>query len=815
MASPARVWLPILMWSAILLASTGAHAAQYVVDGFALSEPVTTASPNYRSYTCKPSDDFADSTQCLRTQERGSRGSGSILSSALIHAADGTTLYAMVNIAPVQLNRAVVQGEIDALSRQFNERPAKVEWTPAGNGMPATVLAIWGQIKVEEIGNDAINLVANGENPHLGVLVGALGDPKLTLNQNLPVYRLTGGSGYLYSASFDARGRGHRRYVAANATELAIKQFRVSLQAILEKDLALARDDYRLWPDVALITRNLARDTSPRTANAAIDKVFDETHNSKLRSHVWAYLPLGARERLAAGEYSRLDIYGPKTEHPVIRRDIEGFLAREPSDPFVEFGYSLIGDYEKALQVRPNSVIADVLHYAAGHKIMLSLLQDGLPIAKTHVTRTTSPNAKSNLEDLVDEGPDAAYHFDRTLKLSNQNPDFFERKRLGSVIPNFVARATVAQAHFAAVLRHPTSPLADDAAYMTGWLLRQQGKSKEALPYYSQAMSIGNRDYQDAALKETVRTLEEFPVREQLATVQGSQVFSQHPPLLYAAARSAYRDFEYALAIEAAQRALKQINLPIERLPMTTDAKRIEAAIEKINADLAMDPNVIELPYLIAASQEISRYEAYLNRTASESPDALARNARNIIAKFSMLVDRPPQATPGRSPAPLEHKDLRQALHMIDLTLQNAPKSAQYLRLREWLLYRRIRVLAVFSPDAVPQAIAALQQEFPASKLLDDALAEQIFAEGITAKNVDAAQKTFRDLLGKYPNGNALDNAHSWMAIALRCADRRSEAQSMNREIIRRFPMTRHAKYARDRLAHPDRGIDDHNCGWH
>jgi hypothetical protein len=174
--------------------STGVHAAPYVVDGFTLGEPVAAGSPNYRSYACTPSEDFAASTQCLRTQVRSS---GSTLSSTLIHAVDGTALYAMVHLAPVQLTRAVVQGEIDALSRQFNERPAKVQWTAADNSTPATVLAIWGSIKVEKIHDDATDAVANGENAHLGILVGALGDPKVTLDQNLRVYRLTGGPGYL------------------------------------------------------------------------------------------------------------------------------------------------------------------------------------------------------------------------------------------------------------------------------------------------------------------------------------------------------------------------------------------------------------------------------------------------------------------------------------------------------------------------------------------------------------------------------------------------------------------------------------------
>jgi TolA-binding protein len=70
--------------------------------------------------------------------------------------------------------------------------------------------------------------------------------------------------------------------------------------------------------------------------------------------------------------------------------------------------------------------------------------------------------------------------------------------------------------------------------------------------------------------------------------------------------------------------------------------------------------------------------------------------------------------------------------------------------------------------------------------------------------DVNAAEQTFRKLVDAYPRGNALDNAYTWMAIIYRCQGRNNDAQNMNREIIRRFPMTRHAGYARERMAKPD-----------
>jgi TolA-binding protein len=141
---------------------------------------------------------------------------------------------------------------------------------------------------------------------------------------------------------------------------------------------------------------------------------------------------------------------------------------------------------------------------------------------------------------------------------------------------------------------------------------------------------------------------------------------------------------------------------------------------------------------------------------------------------------------------------------LIDATLAAVPKTADFGTLREWLHYRKIRVSVAFAPDGVAAAAAGMEQEFPMSDLLDDALAEQIFAQGLVQGEVDGAQATFRKLLEKYPRGNAIDNAHTWMAIMYRCEGRTQDAQNMNRDIIRRFPNSRHAVYARKRMTEPD-----------
>lgn len=808
MAWQKRSGLPALVFLLKFVAIAPASASQYVVEGFSLGDGVFQ-NPAYRSYSCKPSDTYAGLTWCQRIQQRGPNNG--ILSSTVMHkTGDGTAVYLMANIAPITISRQGIQKEIEELSREMNNRPATVKWLPERRGLPTSLIVMWGAIKVEELNTEAIAIVATGNSPNVGILVDTLGDLQRSAKEGFPVYRITGGPGYLYSASFDQNGRGHRHYVAANASQLLpaevsradtppeVSEFELEMEETLKKDQSLAADDYRLWPEVAEITRRLARKTSPKVANDALDKVFAKFASKKLYSHVWSILPGGAIEHLADHEHWRLDILGPTTGFPALRRSIQSFLAGNPPDPFTEFLYYVLGDYDRALQVNPNSIISDVLHYAIGYRAFESLLQD------------TAKTLKIRREDIEKHCSHEPTSVQCILTFLNEVPQLYADKPLGSFVPSFSALAASAKPHFEKVLHTaPSRSHADDAAYILGWLALYQGKTEEALSYFAQSMVVGNGDY--LGVRRTVRILERNSPEGQLAIVKSNKIFAQQPVLWYVAARSAYRDHNYSLAIQSAELALKMLNVPLERLPVTTDRERIEAAIEKINPQFRDDRNMSEIPYLIEASREILEYSKYLNSIAAERPESVEKKARAIIVKYSMLLDQDEQKRSGSSTnAPLPaHKDLRQAVYLIDRTLEST-KQGHYSVLREWLYYRKARILAVFDPQTIVTAISAMEQEFPKSPLLPNALTEELYGEGLIMKDLPAAQRTFRELIDKYPTSNAIDNAYTWMAIIFRCEGRVEDAQRINREIIRRFPFTRHAMYAQERNAKP--GAD--SCGF-
>ncbi len=785
--------------------ATSASAAQYTVNGLVLGARVARDTASYRAYACRKSDDFEGYTYCERTEQRNTSLGQGRLSSAILHGEDGTAIYLMSDLAPVKLDRRAIESEINQISRELDQRPAKVEWMPRRDSVPTAVIATWGRVRLESVKLDPGDRAGLKTEKDIGPgpLVDGLGDTVRSAKAGLPLYRITGGAGYIYSASFDESGRGHRHYAAADVARPAIAVFVPALREILEKDRSLATSDYSLWPDVALATRTLSLASSPEIANVQLDKVFAEFPSKKLHSHVWALLPLGTIDSLAARVHWQVSTYGANTGYPEIRSNIQTFLAAHPAEPFDEFLYYTIGDYDKALAIAPNSVIASAVRYAVGYKILASLLQETAKAVKIDVP---------DLDKPVDPEARAAEPVNDTLITLNQQPQLYGHELLGTVVRDFAARAAAAQPWFEAVLRDSSSPQQDDAAYVLGWLAFQQGKFKEALAYLGQAMTLANHDYQlPAAVRETIRVMTRFPPREQADTVAANPAFAQQPALWYVAARAAYRQFDFELAIATGKRGLQALNISPDSMPATTDPEIIQEAVKKSlpkrdpDSDFQFDEaDLLEIPYIIEASQEFLHYDTFLKSVEAAQADAVTKRAREIVLKYSLLVDRPEHASGADSGSKPMHRDLRQAVRLIDVTLKAVPKIPQYASLRQWLYYRKVRILAQYAPSTVADAVAAMQQELPKSALLNDAMAEQIYAEGVMMKDVSAAEKTFQELLKEFPNGNAVDNAYSWMAIIYRCAHKTDLARKTNLEIIRRFPLTRHAKYAAERMLHPD-----------
>jgi Double zinc ribbon len=197
-------------------------ASSYVVDGLALGARVNPESPAYRGYQCSPSELFPEFTRCQRTQkqqEGGTRRSFEATSSTL-HGRDGKAVYINRNIAPWSFDRNEIQDAIKQLASKFGERAREMRLPPR-EGVQTAIIAVWGKIQLTELDADAVSILASGESPRKGMLIDYLGNLQRSAQLGLPVYSLSGGAGYIWSASVDRNNRGHIRFLTVDPSAVS------------------------------------------------------------------------------------------------------------------------------------------------------------------------------------------------------------------------------------------------------------------------------------------------------------------------------------------------------------------------------------------------------------------------------------------------------------------------------------------------------------------------------------------------------------------------------------------------------------------
>jgi hypothetical protein len=199
----------------------------YAIDGLALGANVDPGRPAFRGYQCSPSEQFAEFTRCERTA-RDPRRPGA--TSSLLYGHDGKAQYVNYSASALLFDRNGVQNEIGRLSKKFGERAREIR-LPQREGLPNAVIASWGKIELQLLEADAMAILASGESPRKGLLIDYLGNLRRSAQLGLPVFSLTGGAGYVLSASIDRYGRGHVRFIAADPSALAPVPATASLPA--------------------------------------------------------------------------------------------------------------------------------------------------------------------------------------------------------------------------------------------------------------------------------------------------------------------------------------------------------------------------------------------------------------------------------------------------------------------------------------------------------------------------------------------------------------------------------------------------------
>lgn len=211
------------------IASSPSNAQQYgitvspdqrfSVDGLAVGGSVNPASRAYKSYRCRPSEDYPSFTWCVRNQTKRIQAKNVSVTTTLVHSTDGFVAYINQSIQPAHFTVQEIEKELNRLSARFSSAPQMKKMTDGPGGLMA-LLAAWNDIDLQPLNQAERSVLAQGGSLHAGILVDLLGDFHKSARMQLPVYRVSGGKGFVWVGSFDREGTGKLRFFAMDPSLL-------------------------------------------------------------------------------------------------------------------------------------------------------------------------------------------------------------------------------------------------------------------------------------------------------------------------------------------------------------------------------------------------------------------------------------------------------------------------------------------------------------------------------------------------------------------------------------------------------------------
>jgi len=193
----------------------------YAVGGLTLGARVAFDSPAYREYKCGPSDQFDGFTWCQRARQDKERRGAFTATYSILHARDGRIAYLNRVQVPAFFGPDEAEQDIQRYSRQIGGQPRTITM-PRRPEFAYGILAAWGKVALEPLDRESLERLTEGRRPTTkGYLIDFIGDFARSAKEGLPVYRLGGGAGFVWVASYDQKGRGTLRFSAVDASAIS------------------------------------------------------------------------------------------------------------------------------------------------------------------------------------------------------------------------------------------------------------------------------------------------------------------------------------------------------------------------------------------------------------------------------------------------------------------------------------------------------------------------------------------------------------------------------------------------------------------
>ena len=197
----------------------GRGGVAYTVDGLQLGNNVVMGSAAYREYACAPSEQFAGFTWCQRRRNENSPRGAYASSNTILHSPEGTAYYINRYLEPAFFSGNEANEDVSRLSVKFGAPtilPIASRSDVATNGM----IAYWGAVSLTQLEPELRRELAVGHDIKAGLLIDHIGNFQRSAQLGLPIYRLGGGSGFVWAASWGNDGRGTLRFLAIDASRL-------------------------------------------------------------------------------------------------------------------------------------------------------------------------------------------------------------------------------------------------------------------------------------------------------------------------------------------------------------------------------------------------------------------------------------------------------------------------------------------------------------------------------------------------------------------------------------------------------------------
>ena len=189
----------------------------YTVNGLALGARAPSGSAAYKAFDCGPSSLFKGFTWCHRTSKEKKSGTKINTSYSLLHSADGAIVYSNQSSEPSSYTSKDVKEELQRLKDKYGTQP-RILNMPHKPEFAEGVIATWGDVALEPLDAESMRILATGKSPGKGLLLDFIGNLRRSAQVGLPVYRLAGGSGFVWSASYGKKGGGALRSAAVDAS---------------------------------------------------------------------------------------------------------------------------------------------------------------------------------------------------------------------------------------------------------------------------------------------------------------------------------------------------------------------------------------------------------------------------------------------------------------------------------------------------------------------------------------------------------------------------------------------------------------------